>query len=158
MSVQKVAVKLSSLTGRQHWLADRRVRGMHRSSERPQLFNYRADRGQTGHNPTKDDLQNVFALSRAADGLGHKHRPPVASVLAFEGLQCRGTVESFRAKCFDGNLIARQQIDSAKDNRPLAGPQSLRQFVAAGDNASFGDPEIRDRMRAACHVIQSSTP
>lgn len=35
--LQKNAVNLSSLTGRQHWLADRRTGGKHRSSERPPL-------------------------------------------------------------------------------------------------------------------------
>jgi len=37
MSVAKDAVKLSSLTGRQHWLAERPIGGKHRSSQRPPL-------------------------------------------------------------------------------------------------------------------------
>lgn len=35
--LQKEAFNLPSLTGRQHWLADRRTGGKHRSSERPPL-------------------------------------------------------------------------------------------------------------------------
>jgi hypothetical protein len=35
--LQKDAVKLSSLTGRQHWLAERPIGGKHRSSDRPPL-------------------------------------------------------------------------------------------------------------------------
>jgi hypothetical protein len=35
--LQKDAVNLSSLTGSQHWLADRRIGGKHRASERPPL-------------------------------------------------------------------------------------------------------------------------
>jgi hypothetical protein len=37
MQLQKDAVNLSSLTGRQRWLADRRIGAKHRSSERPPL-------------------------------------------------------------------------------------------------------------------------
>ncbi|PYT81242.1 MAG: hypothetical protein DMG40_10325 [Acidobacteria bacterium] len=35
--LQKDAVKLSSLTGRQHWLAERPIGEKHRSSDRPPL-------------------------------------------------------------------------------------------------------------------------
>jgi hypothetical protein len=61
MSVAKGrAVNLSSLTGRQHWLAERPTGGKHRSSERPPLS---ATDWIVGHFHEKAGLVNLFFLA-----------------------------------------------------------------------------------------------